>query len=329
MPTGCRIAVIANDALGNYVVLTPLLQMLRSKYAPSALDLFTGHRTQELWSRDPLVSDGFLAMDTTKGDARARSESEYDLIINIEASRWAKLLCASLASGAAYVVGPCFCNDSLQELPAAPDNRGALSVDPDWTSPNLVANYPFLDSPFIGEILCRLAYLDGPIPSYSVPKEETEGQIPDVLIAVSASLEDKLWPSEKWIETLSWMRELRLDIGLIGASPIEQQKYWVGNVTEGEILLDGLASDLRGKFRLPEVVGALQRARLVLSIDNGIMHLGAAVNAPVIGLFRENFHRLWAPPVQSVQVISPGIDHRVADIDVARVKEAIYLAMGT
>ena len=329
MPSGCRIALIANDSLGNYVVSTPLLQMLRAKHSPTALDLYTGHRTQELWSRDPLVSSGFLVTDPDRSVAEAKPSGEYDLIVNIEASRWAKELCGKLTSSDTFVVGPCTSEGLHQDLPFADDERGELSADPDWTSPRLVANYPFLGSNFIGEILCRLAYLDGKIPAYSVPIEPPHMSIPDVLIAVSASSADKLWPTRKWIETLTWLKKEGLTVGLIGAHPLEQQKYWVGNTTEGEILDQGFASDFRGKLRLPQVVGALKKARAVLSIDNGVMHLGVTVNVPVVGLFREDYHRLWAPPLKSLQVISPGHERGVADIDVGRVVEAVSVALGT
>lgn len=276
-----------------------------------------------------MVTSGFLVMDSTKSVGEAKAADPYDLIYNMEASAWAKALCGKVASPGTFVVGPCTPEGTYQDLPFANDERGQLSSDPDWTSPALTEKYPFLNSHFIGEILCRLAYLDGVIPAYSVPIEPALISIPDVLIAVSASSVEKLWPTEKWIEILTLIKQAGLTVGLIGAHPLEQQRYWVGNSTEGEILDKGYAIDFRGRLRLPQVVGALMQARAVLSIDNGVMHLAAAVNVPVVGLFREDYHRLWAPPVPSLQVMSPGREKGVADIGVGSVRQAVSVALQT
>ena len=323
LPIGCRIAVIANDALGNYVVCTPLFQMLHAKHHPSALDFYTGRRTEELWKADPNISNGFAVIESSKHLGRQPQTAQYDFIINIESALWAKSLVPALSHSKTYVCGHSFVDDSFTDLPFPDDLRGDLAKDPVWISDELTTAYPFLDSPFIGEILCRLAYLEGPIPPYAVPISPPTGATPKVLIAVSASLPEKLWEPEKWFEVLSWLKNRGHSVGLIGAHPIEQQRYWIGNSTEDLIVKNQLAVDLRGKLSLPEVVGALKKAQLVFTIDNGIMHLAAAVDVPVVGLFREGYHRLWAPPATALHVIFPDPDQTVADIPISTVKQAI------
>jgi ADP-heptose:LPS heptosyltransferase len=175
-------------------------------------------------------------------------------------------------------------------------------------SSDLLLRYPFLESPFIGEIFCRLAYLYGPIPAYSVPSNPPGRSIPDVLIATSASLVDKLWTLDGWRQALAWLRARGLTVGLLGAKPSDQNRYWEGAAVEARLVEEGLADDLRGAFTLPQVVGALSKCQFVLTLDNGILHLACAARKSTIGLFREGIHRLWAPPFDGLRVIhsAPG-----------------------
>jgi ADP-heptose:LPS heptosyltransferase len=53
------------------------------------------------------------------------------------------------------------------------------------------------------------------------------------------------------------------------------------------------------------------------------MHFAAAQGVPVIGLFRNGIHRLWAPPVANVRVIEPGPHHPVAEIAVETVLDTL------
>jgi len=80
-------------------------------------------------------------------------------------------------------------------------------------------------------------------------------------------------------------------------------------------------------MRLPAVAGALARAKAVLTLDNGILHMAAAAGAPTVGLFRHGIHRLWAPPVAGLTVLTAGEGKPVSEIQPERVIEAVRLAL--
>ncbi len=324
LPEGCRIAVIANDALGNYVVTTPLLQMLRAKHRPHSLDYYSGVRTEELWRKDPNIGWGFPLFGSRPEDAVRSANGPYDLVVNIEASSWAKSFCSLISGKTTLVCGPCLAlRTDGETCPTRTIVWDGLPHDPDWTTEDLSRRYDCLESGFMGEILCRMAYLEGPIPHYSVPHEVAPFDIPAVLVSTSASLPAKLWPTNAWLEAVRWLHSYGLTIGLLGAKPAEQRRYWFGDSTEEAILSEGLAIDLRGELSLPQVVGALSQARLCFTIDNGVLHLGAAVRTPTVGIFREGIHRLWAPPVNSLRVLTPEKGCEVSQIETSAVIAAL------
>ncbi len=322
LPAGARMAVVTNDALGNFVMATPLMQMLRAKYAPAALDYFGGTRVEELAEASDLVDEAY-SLHGSSPRAFAQSLPEpYDLVVNLERTAWSKCSAAMLAGKAGYVCGPCLDAEGRFDLAFADDERGKLWADPEWLAEDITRRYPFLRSGFIGEMFCRLAYLDGPVPGYRLPQATPDSAIPDVLISLIASQPEKLWSVEHWVRLVQDIREREVTVGLVGAKPKQQSKYWTGADSEGAVVVAG-AEDLRGRLTLPQVVGAIGRARLVVAIDNGIVHLACATDTPVLGLFRHGIHRLWAPPVPNLRVIEPGVGGQVAHISYTSVWDAL------
>lgn len=328
LPENPRIAVIANDALGNFVAATPLLQMLRFKWEDSRIFYFGGTRTRELQRASDLFQQQYelhgrplleTALDVL-------GEGPLDLVVNLEQQPIARACAALLSGEKTYVVGPCFNADGRGDLPYADDKVGRLAADKNWLAEDTPSRFPFLQTGFISEIFCRLCYLEGPIPTYDVPSADPERPIPDVLIATAASLPEKLWPIEKWVAVVQNLLKKERSVGLLGAPPAEQGKHWKGADQEA-LLLDQGVQDLRGAFSLPQVVGALERATCVLTIDNGILHLAAAAGTPTVGLFRHGIHRLWAPPFANLTVLTPGEGREVAEIEIGEVWEAVERAV--
>lgn len=319
LPSGFSVAVLVNDALGNFAVATPLLQMLRSAGA-GRIDLYCGSRVAELADPSPLID--------THEWLYGRSPSEFvrgeapDLVVNLEAGAWARAVAAMLAGSRTAVVGPCLDAEGRGDLPYADDDRGRLAADTAWIAPDLTERYPFLRSQWIAEVFCRLAYLEGPVPGYSLVRHDPGRAVPDVLIATAASLAEKLWPVEQWLAVIGALADQGLTVGLVGAKPSDQGRYWKGASDEDQLVQAGIM-DLRGVWTLPQVVGALAAARQVVTLDNGILHLACSTGTPVVGLFRHGIHRLWAPPAPDLTVLTPGDGRPVSAIAAEDVLAAV------
>lgn len=335
LPQNPRIAVIANDAIGNFVIGTPLMQMLREAHSPQELVYFGGRRSQELSLASDLIDCAFPLHGTPPRSAFVeiaeliQQGGEFDLVVNIEWSRYAVTATAVLAGDQTFVCGPTLDSEGRNLLPWPEDAQGKLWADQEWVDPNICARYPFLKSPFIGEIFCRLAYLEGEVPAYKVPTVIPTGKIPDVLIATSASLSEKLWPAEKWKVALEKLKEDGLSVGLIGALPNPRRSYWEGDATEQSLVDSALCEDFRGIWTLPEVAGALTQARAVLTLDNGIMHLAVASQTPTVALFREGIHRLWTPPSPTLLPVVANPGEPVAEIAIESVTSAMNKALNS
>lgn len=317
--------MFANDAIGNFVMATPLLQLLRSELRPASIHYFGGTRTRELQEASDLFEVHTLLHGADAGQMKSILEraGEFDLLVNLESTAFSKTAVGLLAGSSGFVAGPSIGPGGRGELPFPEDARGDLWRDKGWIAEDLAERYPFLNGGFIAEIFARLCYLTEALPPYRIPVAEPERDVPPVLIATAASLPEKLWPVEHWRYVLSHLKESGISAGLLGAPRSQQAKHWKGASMEDELVAEGWVQDLRGQFSLPQVAGALQAADAVLTLDNGILHLATAVGARTVGLYRHGIHRLWAPPVACLRVLTPGEGAPVSEIAPETVWEAV------
>jgi ADP-heptose:LPS heptosyltransferase len=303
-PLGDRPAVVVLGAakLGNYVVLQPLLRGLRRKYPRADLTYVGSRRTRDLERLNPWI-DRSLPLAERGAAASAglerwrRRHGVPDLVINADGHSphtraWVRALAPR------YVVGEA-------DLPAGDHPLQRLSLDPDWSSPDLERRYAgWIGGTSIPELFCRVAWLGGDGGGRpALPSAPPPADLPPVLLAVDGERSAKLWPLEHWRALCARLAcELELPppcLGLVGAPP--RGAGGPGRAIEEGLLALGVR-DLRGRLRLPELVGAMAASRMVLAIDSGPMHLAAAAVCPTVAIFAADGSgvgassaRLWAP----------------------------------
>ena len=289
-----RVALLVNDALGNLCVGTIVAQGLRHVAPDVEIVWFGGPRTASL--------EGTHRHDAATADPSA--VGSFDAVVNLERDgRWPVL--AGLLD-AAVRVGPLVVAGAVVPFPADPTGR--VWADPDWARRDLRARHSILETAFIGEILYKACGLPkitngwpGGIPRYALPTKAPPRDTPAVLMSTGGSRADKIWPLEKWLDVVD---ALDGPVGLLGADPKRQSSdYHCATIDEGLVRRDRVV-DLRGRLSLPEVVGAVRNADLVVTVDNGILHFAAAFDRPTVGLFRARVERLWCPPNPNLEALS-------------------------
>jgi len=317
-----RIAVLSNDALGNFAVVTPLLQMVRARHPGAILHYFGGTRIHELSQHLTYIDRSIPWLGTPVYEGARTIVEPYDWVINVEFSRWMAASAALLAGAEGIVTGPCLTEDGRGYLPFPETAEGRLWRDDRWRE-GVTERHPEVRTGHISEIFARIAGLEGDVPPYALPSQTPDRPVPDVLIATTASLPEKLWTPDHWCALADWCRAQDLSVGLIGAKPATQSQFWQGADAEAEIAAHPAVEDLRGAFAMPEVVGALAAARAVVTLDNGIMHFAVASGTPTIALFRRSIHRLWAPPSPHLHAVLSGEDDQVSEIEFGEVRQTL------
>ena len=176
--------------------------------------------------------------------------------------------------------------------------------DPDWDSPAFLDRYSKqFTSNYIAELLCRMAFLEpkaDDLETLDLPWEEPPFEVPSLLIHTTTTRAAKIWPFEAWGKVLQWCASHSLTVGLVGAPPARQRlDYHAGN-SEEQLLDDhpDTLIDLRGRTNLIQLAGACRRARVVVSVDAGPLHVSAAVGTPTLAIVGNDAESIGASPIR-------------------------------
>ena len=306
-----HIAVLFYDSIGDFVVITPLLRGLRQKYPGCTLDYFSGERIRELEEACPYIDSRFSIFGVSDSlrrlpqyiEERERVAGPYDLAVNCDFHGVVSVVTTMLNSR--YVIGSCYDADARNEMPYPPLKRHDIHKEI-WSSEDFLPRYTdILKSNFIGEIFCRLADVETDFHRTEVPVSPPPFEPPPVLISTGGKRPAKFWPTKHWETFINWCTQHGLEVGLLGDKPAQQQRHYHSAGTEDYLLQKTALRDLRGTMTLPQVAGALQRARACVTIDNGIMHIAYSVGTLTLALFGASPACLWAPQVPNLVIVPP------------------------
>ena len=133
-----------------------------------------------------------------------------------------------------------------------------------------------------------------------------EGSWTALFPAGLANVSIKAWPASGFAEVIRWLSaERRLPSVLLGH---ESERSRLEEVASAATAL-GLPKPLiwmGGEGGLPILAGLLRRARLYVGHDTGAMHLAAALDKPVVGIFGGGHWPRFRPSARrSVSVVQP------------------------
>ena len=91
-----------------------------------------------------------------------------------------------------------------------------------------------------------------------------------------------------------------LTVGLVGAPPARQRLDYHAGEGEEHLLANTLAPliDLRGRTNLIQLAGACRKAKAVVSVDAGPMHVAAGVGTPTLAIVGNDAEAVGASPIR-------------------------------
>lgn len=110
-----------------------------------------------------------------------------------------------------------------------------------------------------------------------------------ILINISASKPDKIWPSEKWIEFINKIDFSKIDAALTFApSELASAEEIAKNCSKLRIFRSRSIND---------VISLAKRSEIIVTPDTSVVHIAAAFDKPLIGIFAavEKMYRKFYP----------------------------------
>lgn len=330
-PLGAKahLAIFSSSKVGNFVAITPLLRGLKQKYPDFTLDFFGSEITADFEFHCPyidwrfsLYSDRPDFLETLAAAVRQRQQQAgaYDLAINCDEFSEINLVMVT-AIRPTYLAGAGLVPNFGRKLLDPQNPVQAILQDSDWHSAAFLDRHRhLLKTNYISEIFCRIAYVETDFFKLEVPSRPPDFQVPDVLIHGTASRRAKQWPLHHWLTVVEWCQDQGLTVGLIGSRPELQRQLYCGEEWEKALLAQTTAIDLRGRTSLTQLAGALQAAKLCVTIDTGPLHIAAAVGCPTVAIFGNcatgegaSPLRLWAPRQPHVKLALSAFSCRLCE----------------
>jgi predicted lipopolysaccharide heptosyltransferase III len=283
-----HILVINLAFMGDVVLSTPVIRELQATYPQAAIDMMVTPAVASAAQGNPYVRQ-VICYDKRGSHKKFRNlwallqglrQEKYDLVVSMNfALRGAAL---AWAIGATYRLGY-----DTQKAGFFLTHR----ADPDRSVVKKETQHHLDLLQAIG-IVSDNTSLEFQIPQAAEESlvKKYQGRTPRSLIVICpfGRYALKNWQIDKYVTVIKVLSE-QTECVLIGGAEERGQLATL----QAEVGAD--VTVLAGNLSLTEVAALLKKAKLLLTVDTGPLHLAAAVGTPIVALFGPTDHRKWGP----------------------------------
>ena len=162
------------------------------------------------------------------------------------------------------------------------------------------AKGPLVDAAVHPELLQRAKRITDAVDPAAIelPVADPPFEVPDLLIHCTTARAAKVWPFSHWRRVVEYSVAQGWSVGLVGSPPAAQQEAYNAGEGEEALLATTALLDLRGRTSLMQLAGAAQRAKAVISVDAGPLHIAAAVGTPTLAVVGNDADGIGASPMR-------------------------------
>ena len=326
-----RILVIRqHDMLGDFLLATPVLRAMRQRFPHAHLGVVARKYFADTLRHHPFVDEVLIfyeqGKEWTPAKLRAfwrRLRSGWDLVVvlNTVSHSFTSDLLAHF-SGALYVVGPAqfifpgctrnFFYNLISPCDAREKHQSERNLD--------IVRYIGVDTQDLSEAM-RMIDAERNIAGKRLQGLGLRPEAPVVGIHVGAGKIMNRWPADRFAAVAQRLREK------YGAQII---LFWG---TREADLAEQFCAHLRFEpIKVPpasvrELAAYFTHCDLLLCNDTGVMHIGAAVGAPLLAIFGPTDPKEWKPIGKNFMA-ARGENEKIDDVTVDQAYAAVVSAFG-
>ena len=272
LPRGSRVAVIRLRSLGDCVLTTPALAILRRSRPDLRISIVVEPRFRAIFEGNPDI-DEIVAPNVS-----ALRRTRPDLCLNLHGGRGSAWM--TWLSGARHRAGFAHYRHGFAYNVRIPRAQEILNVDRTvHTAEHLASAMFFLGAPVTEIPRARL------VAAEKVP--------PRAVIHPVAATPEKTWRADGFVEVARRLQAARADVLFIGA--------------RGDALAPFQEFPTLSGAPLSEIKNLLASATIFVGNDSGPAHMAAAFGVPSVVLFGASNPAIWGPWRTSSEVVTaPG-----------------------
>lgn len=257
-----NILIVTLSNIGDVVLTTPVISSLRSAFPRARITVVVGPKAQDLLRGSQQI-ERLLVYDKEAGWShklelvRALREEFYHWVVDLRNSAFPFLVRAQRRSPILRSLSSKSARDRHLEILQMMKLAGSPSIRFDFFSRQ--------------DEMTLLEKLKG---------TELESSAASVVVAPGAGSENKRWPIGGFCQVIAELLETSpLPVAAVGDKKEAVLCARLAQVNPGRVV------NLAGKITLRELAALVQQAKLVLTNDSAVMHLGYELCRPLVALF--------------------------------------------
>ena len=292
-----KILLIRLSSIGDIILTTPLLRVLKTRYPECELHYITRKEFSELLRDDPMV-DRLISIDVAGGRSAMRAlnlelmDQRYDAVLDLHNNFRSRILRNGLSSRLHLIDKRSLRRllltqlhvNTFKEITPVPERyietARRYGVLPDAFGP-------------------RLHPTEAQRASARTKLREAGADVADGFVGLcpGAMHFTKRWPEERFVELARMLTARGERLLLFGGSQDSIVAEMIARTAPRSIV------DLTGRLSLMETAAAMEHCRVVIANDSGLMHMATAVRRPVVALFGSTVREFGFFPYNSPAVI--------------------------
>jgi ADP-heptose:LPS heptosyltransferase len=270
--------IIRPGGIGDAILLIPAIQALKQRYPHAVFDVLAEKRNAAAFRLCPYVNEVFL-YDKPKQLLKAL-RGNYDVVVDTE--QWHRLSAVVARLSRARVSIGYATNERKKlftySVPYSHDDYEADSfmqlMAPLGLTEPLEIKFHFLFVPDAAREKAKLLL----------------GSMGDKEFAVifpGASIPERRWGVDKFRAVAERLSNNDIPVVVVGGE---------GDISDGEKIIDGKHGlNLAGKCSLDETAAVIERCKVLVSGDSGVLHIGVGLDKATVSLFGPGIAKKWAP----------------------------------
>lgn len=291
-----RLLVVKVHGMGDSVLIRAILEQIKSRHPDMDIGVLVGAGTIEIMTLDSkfrahIYNQSQLSLKSAAATLFEIRRAHYDAALNFEQGS---------AAGTAFLAAT-----------GIPIQLGFIALGQNSKARFLSHALQFDETQSMWQSFLALARLidpglaatTGTFPIHSRPEADkfleewwkahigSSQRVIALHLGSAQGMEFRRWPLERFVRLAEELRVRCATLSIV----------LTGTAVEKDLIHDfrhkysGHAVDGSDLGTIENTVGVLRRCKLLVSNDTGIMHLGAAIGTPTVGLFGPNTPRHWAP----------------------------------
>jgi ADP-heptose:LPS heptosyltransferase len=297
LPVGARILILRLRSIGDIILLTPTLRLLKDWRPDLRISVMVESRFRELLQGNPAVEEilypgegsGVRTYYTRLAALREVRRRDFSLCVNLHGGPTSRLF--TRGSAATWRVGFAHYRGASIYNILVPDARTILNKPSLHTAEHQAAAFFHLGLPQ-REIPCAQIFFGAEHAFWWEAKRASLGIAavqPYAIIHPTASYKTKEWAPDGFARIGEYLERQARIVPIYSCGPGEAPVLDAVEKAAGAPLrrLQGMS--------LAQFAAALARARLFVGNDSGPAHMAAALGRPVVVIFGSSSSPIWGP----------------------------------